>query len=690
MKKLLIISLLCLILTPHFIHARPTTEADVELPLRRIALLSSGVGYFEHSGTLNSPAQINLPFDAWAMNDVLMSLVINDPASDSPAVRYAAQDSLWRALRSLRIDLSGFPGVAEILNSQRGAEVEVSAPSPIQGRIIGVEQRAVSVPFHGPQHFPMHPSFEAWLSLFTPQGIRAIAVRDIASFRFIDERLNADLNRALDLLLTYRDTEVRDLMISLNGNGTRPVSISYVIPTPVWKVSYRLDLNGPEPVLQGWAIVDNDSDTDWTNVELSLISGRPVSFIQNLFPPHRLSRPFVPLSIAGFAESVTHETAWGRTERILFHAEESAADMIVMESAQMLRAAPMASPAPGAIAQRQVAPGISAGVLETAAARAAGDHFEFTLRNPVSLGRRQSAMFPLVESTIQAEKTLVFPGARALGGVTINPWISVELTNTTGMSLPAGPITVFDGGIYAGDALIEFFPENERRLISFAQDLSVSGSASSSGNRFLTGASIANGLMTITRRQSHEMVYTIRNASDETKRIVIEHTITPGSELVYPREADERTAVLYRFNRSLNPRETHTFRVREETPLFERVTLMQLRPEAILSFATNQEIPANVRAALARAVELRRVADTASQTLRDLETQRTRLFAEQDRIRRNLEAAGNQSPQGQEYLRRLVSLDGDIDRVNAQINEVTIEQRRAQREFEDYLSTLTI
>jgi hypothetical protein len=299
-------------------------------------------------------------------------------------------------------------------------------------------------------------------------------------------------------------------------------------------------------------------------------------------------------------------------------------------------------------------------------------------------------MFPLVESSVRAEKTLVFSGSRATGNTTIHPEISAELTNTSGMKLPAGPITVYDGGTYAGDALIAFFPENEKRLITYGEDLSVTGNSSFTSSRYITTVSVVDGIMTISRRQRNERTYTIRNASGETKRLIIEHPITSGAELVQPQNADDRTANLYRFNQNLAPRETLTFTVREETPISERITLTTLRPESLLSYSTNQEIPANVRAALARAIELRRIADDSAAKQTELETQRTRLISEQDRIRRNLEAAGNQSPQGQEYLRRLSSLDNDIDNLSAQIDEARQETQRARREFDNYLLQMRI
>jgi len=658
-----------------------TNFTSADLPLKRIAILSSGVGYFEHGGTLSSPAGITLSFDAASVDDALKSLVVNDPASNSPSVRYASENTLYLTLRSLKIDLSGTPGIGEILNGLKGAELEVTAPNPIKGRIIGVEYRLSPIA----QQYPSsRASEEAWLSLFTAQGIRVIAVKDIASFRFTDEKINADLNRALDLIMASRDESARNLLVTLNGMGRRDVSLSYVIPAPVWKVSYRLDISGKEPFLQGWAIVDNDSDTDWKGVELSLVTGRPVSFIQRLYPPYRLSRPVVPLAIAGIAESRTYDSGYNTMA-----VPAPAAAMKLQSMAEESRARAERDYYEMEMPQSSVT-SVAGGVVDTASGRAAGDQFEFTLKNPVTVDRRQSAMLPLVEGSIKAEKTLVFSGARASGGATINPAISAELTNTSGMKLPAGPITVYEGGTYAGDALIEFFPENEKRLISYGEDLSVSGNVASSGTRFITAVNISGGVMTITRRQSYEKLYTIKNASGQAKKLIIEHPITSGSELVEPKSADDRTGSLYRFNRDLSANETFTFTVREETPVFERITLAQLRADTFLSYASNQEIPANVREALTKATELKKAADDASAAQGRLEIQMTRLTSDQDRIRRNLEAAGNQTPQGQEYLKRMAALDDDIDDLKKQIEAAAQETQRAKAEYDSYLATVKI
>ncbi|MDR1318054.1 MAG: DUF4139 domain-containing protein, partial [Treponema sp.] len=510
-------------------------ENYAEIPLRKITIYSSGVALFEHSGTLPGPAVLKFPFRAGAVNDALKSLTLKDPASASPLVTYPSEQILWETLRSLSIDLSGSPGMAEILSGLRGEELEVSAPDSVTGRITALEYRAGDG----------ESAAEPWLSLFTSRGIRLINLREINSFRFTNPRINADLNKALDLIMASGNSGYRDLTLSLPGNGSRPVSVAYVIPAPVWKISYRLDLdsrrtggadvtrNGAEALLQGWALVDNDGGADWKDVELSLVAGRPVSFIQNLYPPYYVDRPTLPLAIAGAAEAETWDSAFGLAPearapapalRNSFAAKEAADE--IAEAAAPLRAS-------------------ARGTVDTARAAALGDQFEFAIKKPVTLNRRQSAMLPLLEESITAAKLLILSGRRAPGN-TVHPNLGAELTNTTGMKLPAGPITVYDGGAYAGDALIEFFNPGEKRLVSWGEDLSVTAAAAESGSRFVAAVSVGGGLMTISRKQVYIKTYTLKNASGEAKRVLVEHPVTAGTELAEPASPAEKTASAYR------------------------------------------------------------------------------------------------------------------------------------------------
>jgi hypothetical protein len=673
-------------------------ETAAALPLRRVSLFSSGVAYFERSLTIGADdgtVEIPLSFPLEAVNDVLKSLVINDPGpGDSPEVRYPQADVLSQTLGDLAVDLSGQPRLRDMLMNLQGEWIEIAAPGPIRGRIIGVEQ----------QYLPVRPGSdsevrnEPCLSLYTAQGIRVIALRDIVSISFTDPRINADLSRALDLLSAFRSSRhsrTRTLSVSFPEKAERTVTVSYVIPAPVWKVSYRLDLSGEKPLLQAWAIVDNGSGMDWNGIEVSLVTGRSVSFIQDLYSPYRVSRPVLPLGIAGIADARTYDSGWtgvaatadtdaARKSRMYEEAESPALGAAVAERARAeAKSYAPAAPAP--------APNVLMGTADNSRGADAGDQFEFTFKKPVNLGQGESVMLPLFEGFITAEKTLVFSGDRASGGGLIHPAISAELRNTTGMKLPAGPVAVYDGGVYAGDALIAFLPENEKRIISWGEDLSVTGSVRESDARITSAVTVSGGVMTISRRMRYEKIYTLKNASAEEKRLLLEHPIIrPGAVLVEPASFAERTDRVYRFSQTLPAGEALTLNVREEIPAAERIILSRLNLESFAAYASSAEIPAAVRSALQRAAELRRKADEARQAQGELEERRTRLIAEQDRIRRNLEAAGNQTPQGQEYLKRMAAQDAEIDGLNVETGAAAVQVRAAQKEYEDYLSSLEL
>jgi hypothetical protein len=643
-------------------------ESEGQIPLKRVVILTSGIAYYEHSGSVSGPVRIDLPFRYDAVNDALKSLVINDPSSANPSIIYQSEQTLMQTLRSLKIDLSNNPGLANILERLIGAEVEISSTASFSGRITGIEYR--------PLMSSNMQTIEPWLLLSTQEGMRTFNLREINSIRFIDQAIERDLNRALDLISASRNTSSRQLTLSLPGSNRRDVSISYIIPSPVWKISYRLDLGASRPLFQGWAIVDNDSDNDWNNVELSLVAGRPSSFIQNLYPPYYVARPVIPLSIAGTAAAVAYDQSYGEKE-----SPAMAAPMpMPAAEAQAMRAEMDTSERARVTTERSSA-NVAGGVIETAAASAAGGQFGFTIRTPVSLDRRMSAMLPLVESPIEARKLDIYSGSGR------HPRLGAELTNTSGMRLPAGAVTVYDGGVYAGDALLEFWNENEKRLISFGDDLYVTAAVGDTNSRAVSSVNVSGGVMTINRSMIFTKTYTFVNSSSVSKSLVVEHQKTSQTDLVSP-QANEQTASAYRFNVTLPANRETVLTVNEQRPISERIALLSLRQDTFLSYTTNQEIPPRVREALQRAVELRRAYDAADTAVKEIETQRSRLIADQDRIRRNLEAAGNQTAQGQEYLNRLVSLDGEIDALTPSLERANNNAKAAREAWENYLNGL--
>ena len=250
--------------------------ADVEqpLPLKRVVMFNSGVGFFEHSGSVEGNHHVEFPVNVTDINDLLKSLVVQDRGGGKvTVVSYGSPEPISRTLRSLAIDVSNNPSLAQMLQQLRGQKVEVTligGTKPMTGIVVGTEKRRSIV---GPNRDQIVET--ELLNLRTEDGLRSVPLDTVLLTKFLDEKTDRDFQRALTLLATAHQSDQKSIKLDFRGNGQRLVSIGYVQESPVWKTSYRLVLDDEKPpFLQGWAIVENTTAQDWNDVNLTLVSGR--------------------------------------------------------------------------------------------------------------------------------------------------------------------------------------------------------------------------------------------------------------------------------------------------------------------------------------------------------------------------------------------------------------------------------
>ena len=106
-------------------------------------------------------------------------------------------------------------------------------------------------------------------------------------------------------------------------------------------------------------------------------------------------------------------------------------------------------------------------VNSMASASKLGDFFQYAIDHPVNLARQKSAMLPIVDKNIDADRVSIYNETTQAKF----PLLGLRLTNSSGLHLMQGPITVFEGSLYAGDARILDLQPDEERLISYAVDL---------------------------------------------------------------------------------------------------------------------------------------------------------------------------------------------------------------------------
>jgi len=105
-------------------------------------------------------------------------------------------------------------------------------------------------------------------------------------------------------------------------------------------------------------------------------------------------------------------------------------------------------------------------IVASASAGELGELFEYRVAQPVTIRKDESAMLPFLQQPIEARKLLIYSDHSSQ-----HPTNAAELTNSSGKTLDGGPITVYDGGAYAGEALMETLKAADKRLISYAVDI---------------------------------------------------------------------------------------------------------------------------------------------------------------------------------------------------------------------------
>jgi hypothetical protein len=282
-------------------------QAEAPLPVRKVVLYKNGVGYFEHRGQTRAQGAVAIELPSSQLDDVLKSLTVIDlgEGGQVAGVSYTTLAPLERRLDEIALDLISAEGLAHFLNQIKGARVEVqTGGGVVSGKLMGAEVKRREVGSSGTVQ-----TTEALV--FTAQNqVRALELGSAAAIRLLDSELSSQVSRYLDLLRTGHERDVRRLEIETLGASPRSLQVSYTSEAPIWKTTYRLALEeGEKPLLQGWAIVDNVSATDWSGVELSLVAGAPVSFIQNLSQPIYSRRPTVPLPEGVQVAPQTHGAA---------------------------------------------------------------------------------------------------------------------------------------------------------------------------------------------------------------------------------------------------------------------------------------------------------------------------------------------------------------------------------------------
>jgi hypothetical protein len=684
---------------------QPANGNAVDVPVKVVVLFSSGVGYFEHAGPIKGTSRAELRFKTNQINDILKSLVLEDlNGGKVTAVTYPSQDPVAKTLRSFQIDITSNPSLGELLNQLRGAKVSVTVGvQAMEGTILGLEKKQKSSGEKG--------NIETWvMNLINGGMIRAVELDQVTKLELEDKQLQEELGKALLALAQSRDQDKKPVTINFTGEGERQVKLGYVVETPVWKTSYRLLISSekkdgkPQAGLQGWAIVENQTDNDWNNIQLSLVSGRPISFIQDLYQPLYVPRPTVKPELYASLRPQTYEGGMDKQKEMEAFNNKPAADSAKADNSYFRKALAGAAPPAGALGMQGVGGGAfarnqeqeslataqsidaAASIASVASAAKIGELFQYTVGS-VSLPRQRSAMIPIITDPVEVERLSIYNQSV----LPRNPLNGARIKNTTGKHLLAGPITVLDGSSYAGDASIDNVPPGQERLISYGVDLQVLVDATKnrSDSAIQTGK-IVKGVLLITRKNVNTQEYTAENKSDQDKALIIEHPILQGWSLIDTSKPMETTETLYRFKGKVAAGKATKLIVKEQIVQSEELAILPTDIGQLDWYSKQGEIPKKVREVLIKAMQFKNALVDTQRSVEQHRQQLVQITAEQARIRENMKTVDQKSEYYTRLLKKLNEQETQIEKVQSEVEELLKKQTTQQHDLESYLSEMNV
>jgi len=708
------VAVVCLLLASIPLSAQSSSSATAadsaaRLPVTRVVLYKNGVGYFEHAGRVRDSQDIDVDFTTAQLNDVLKSLTVLDLGKGRiTGVSYNSNAPLERRLGSLHLPVGVNPTTAQFLDALRGARLEVrSGSESASGRLLSIDER--EIPIKGDQKVTIDQ-----ISIVSDSGeVRVFDLTPSTSVRVAEKDVNEEVGKYLALVASTRDQDLRRMTISTAGEGERNLLVSYISEVPVWKSTYRIVIpNEGKPLLQGWAIVDNTVGEDWKNVELSLVAGAPQSFVQELSQPYYARRPVVALPQNAMITPQTHEATM-ETE---------------VQNGALAKPSGVVGGVPGGIAGGQVggiiggiassAPQFQMGVgsggvrgvgggmykawagrpdatevaesLEaattTAQTRDLGDLFEYKLPDRVTIRKNQSALVPILQVRIDAEKVSVWNPSES--SVLRALWVD----NTSGLTLDGGSFNVLESDAFAGEGLMDAIKPGEKRLLSYAADLGVLiDGKQKAENQRVTKVFIAHGTMSQSTQERQENTYTIRNRDTSARTVVIEHPARPGWKLTDDAKPAESSTSFHRFRLTVEPKKTETLVVKEYHPVTNSYQVSNVTDDQIKFFLYQKMINPAIEQALRKVIAQKDGVAALDAEMASRKLKISGISEDQQRVRENMKTLKGSVEEKALVARYVRELNEQEDRVQSLHHEIAdLQQKReaAQRTLNDMIEGL--
>ncbi len=680
-------------------------------PVTKVVLYKHGMGYLEREGKIAGDATLSLAFRAEQMKDLLTSFFAVDLGGGKiSSVRYETRDPLSKQLEDILIKVPEEAALSKFLMQLKGARLTAKAAGEtVDGRILGVEPTTEVL-----DNKTLKTGYR--LVLLTEAGpIRSLDLFAITEFSLADQALQRDLRRLLDLSLDSKHTNRKKLTLSATGKGSRTLRMGYLIEMPIWKCSYRVIFDEKKkdasPLLQGWALAENNTEDDWKDVTISFVAGNPISYVMDLYSPYYVKRAQVPIpglqnlavdwgavsppdsakdaEPARAAGSIQHKKARG-----VYPKSNFASSYAQRMDQAVPSPAPMAPPSmPGV--QPEPAKPLGDLLAESygtgAQGSKIGDLFSYEPTEKVSIPRGQAAMVPIVSKQISGRRLLYYKAS--FSPKATNAFV---VRNATDLTLEAGAVTFFEGSTSLGEGILSHtLPPGSQEVVPYALDASVDVTPQEKAFRAPhSKARLVDGILTLTAVETLTHTWKILNRGTEPTTLWLNQPKKVGYRLTKPEKPLKEVDNHYRFEVPLKAGETVDFVVEETRDVQEAVLLANSTEEKIRFYLSQPYLSAGAKAFMKDLSALMAQKSALQRQISEWTDQVKRLTEEQGRLRSNLQALSANLPKEQELRAKwvaalaanedqLVERRGKLDEAGGKLRQMEESLAKKVRDYKD-------
>ncbi|MFN8421638.1 MAG: hypothetical protein U0528_20685 [Anaerolineae bacterium] len=653
------------------------------LPVRELVLYKHGVGFFVRQGQING-TQFGVTFRRDEVNDILKSLIVFDQAGGQVlGIDYQTPMDREVRLANSSIRLSETNSVRDLIRRLRGRRVEITTlkagnAAAFSGRMIGLDELITD------------EASQSTTAVQLDNGqVQIVALSDITGIKILDSPAESDLSYFLDTSLIEDSRRTVNVRLS---EGDHDIVIYYVAPSPTWRVSYRLvaesDANQQtgKAVLQGWGLFDNRLEEDLDQVKVTLVAGQPISFIYDLYTSQIPARPTVrdearvapgPVEYAEAAAAEELMDAMPR-ERAFGGASRATANRFMAASAPMAAAAP----------PRPKLADVAQSTATSTETKDAAEFFQYAITTPVTVKRGDSALVPITNSQIKYSRELLYNGAKLPN----HPVAALRFSNSTGLTLERGPITVVEDGDYKGEAIVAFTKDNGEVYLPYAVELGVKVTEHSNTSEQTVKFSISGSYLRHDLHRIETTTYILENTTTRPLVVTIEASGKPNWtqwELFDTRKPDAENANEQRWKVETEARKSATFTRKRRALVYKQEELINLNYQNLQRYLENKWLDRATFDQLTELLNTLGVIQRANEEIAKLNRDRTQVYEEQNQLRANITTLQtNDAEVGlrNRMLAQLTATQDRLDSIAARLSELEATIITAQKAVDSFIA----